>query len=64
MNDNLQNALARLIRVVTYTFIGIIIITTIVIILSIIVSTRETNKEEQIREKIINRMIEKLDSVE
>ena len=64
MNDNLQNALARLIRVVTYTFIGIIIITITVIILSIIVSTRETNKEEQIREKIINRMIEKLDSVE
>ena len=64
MNDNLQNALARLIRVVTYTFIGIITITIIVIILSIIVSTRETNKEEQIREKIINRMVEKLDSVE
>ena len=64
MNDNLQNALARLIRVVTYTFIGIITITIIVIILSIIVSTRETNKEEQIREKIINRMVEKLDNVE
>ena len=58
MNDNLQNALARLIKVVTYTFIGI------VIILSNIISTKETNKEEQIREKIINRMIEKLDSLE
>lgn len=60
MNDNLQNALARLIKVVTYTFIGVIIIT----IIGIILSTRETNKEEQIREKIINRMIEKLDSLE
>lgn len=60
MNDNLQNALARLIKVVTYTFIGVIIIT----IIGIILSTRETNKEEQIREKIINRMMEKLDSLE
>ena len=60
MNDNLQNALARLIKVVTYTFIGVIIIT----IIGIILSTRETNKEEQIREKIINKMIEKLDSLE
>lgn len=60
MNDNLQNALARLIKVVTYTFIGVIIIT----IIGIILSTRETNKEEQIREKIINRMLEKLDSLE
>lgn len=64
MNDNLQNALARLIKVVTYTFIGIVITTIIVIILSIIISKKETNKEEQIREKIMNRMIEKLDSLE
>lgn len=60
MNENLQNAIARLIKVITYTFIGTIIIT----ILYFIFASTHQSKEDQIRERIINDLYEKLDSIE